>query len=288
MLALVFWRALRAPRQNDARLTYLFIWFAVVLGFYSFSHSKRGVYLLPLYPPLATIIALYIVDAIHAPRSTERMVAILSAIYGALLATAGAALLLALAIVQMWPSALISLLSSVGVIGADLTGLLRATTSAHLALSLALPAATMALGAYLLRSIATPHKLVLGISTGVILLALTANTIVVPAIATTLALKNFTADVLKAVDDQPIGYLLDLDYDVAFYSRRTIPIVSFKDANKPNYLLCWDSIWAQAPATLRGEYQIVMTSNPTELDGSGRILLLKKTSASAPDEGTNV
>ena len=66
---LVLWRALRAPRKADSRLTYLLIWFVVVLGFYSFSHSKRGVYLLPLYPALATIIALYLVDAIDAPAS---------------------------------------------------------------------------------------------------------------------------------------------------------------------------------------------------------------------------
>lgn len=287
MLALVFWRALRTPRQNDARLTYLFIWFAVVLGFYSFSHSKRGVYLLPLYPALATTTALYIVDAIDGPARTQRLVAFFSSMYGAVLATVGAALLLAFATVQIWPSALTSLLRTVGLADVDLTGMLRTTASADLALSLALPAATIALGAYLLRSIAAPHKLVLGISTGVILLALTANTLVVPALANTLALKNFTADVLKAVDDHPIGYLLDIDYDVAFYSRRTIPIVSFKDPNKPDYLLCWESIWAQAPANVRNEYQIVMTSNPTELDGSGRILLLKRT-APVPAEGTDV
>ena len=103
--------------------------------------------------------------------------------------------------------------------------------------------------------------------------------IVVPAIANILALKNFTADALKTVDDHTLGYVLDIDYDVAFYSRRTIPIVLFKDANQPDYLLCWDSIWAQAPANVQSEYQIIMTSNPTELDGSGRILLLKRTAA---------
>jgi hypothetical protein len=287
ILALVLWRALRAPRHLDARLTYLLIWFAVVLGFYSFSHSKRGVYLLPLYPTLATIVALYIVDTIDAPACTERLVAFFSAMYGVALALAGAASLLAFATIQIWPSAMTSLLRAIGV-AIDLAGMLRVTTSAHLALSLALPVAAIALGLYLLRSLARAHKLVLGISAGVILLALAANAVIVPAIANTLALKSFTADVLKAVDARPVGYLLDMDYGVAFYSRRTIPIVSFKDANKPDYLMCWESIWAQAPANLRNEYQIIITSNPTELDGSGHILLLKKTTAPSPAEGADV
>ncbi len=90
ILALVLWRSLRAPRKADSRLMYLVIWFVVVLGFYSFSHSKRGVYLLPLYPALATITALYLIDAIDMPASTARLVAFLSSLYGAALAMAGA------------------------------------------------------------------------------------------------------------------------------------------------------------------------------------------------------
>jgi hypothetical protein len=157
-------------------------------------------------------------------------------------------------------------------------------------LSLALPLAAILLGVYLLRSTNAVHKLTLGIAAAMVVLALAANTIVVPAIANTLALKKFTADVLKTVDDHPVGYVLDIDYDVAFYSRRTIPIILFKDAIKPDYLICWEGIWAQAPANVQSEYQIIMTSNPTELDGSGRILLLKKTATptSPPASDGNV
>ncbi len=106
---------------------------------------------------------------------------------------------------------------------------------------------------------------------------LAANTVVVPAIANTLSLKNFTGEVVKTVDDHPIGYLLDMDYDVAFYSQRTIPIVLPKDPDKLDYLVCWENIWQRYPADARAQYQVITTSNPTELDGSGRMLLLKKT-----------
>ena len=79
-----------------------------------------------------------------------------------------------------------------------------------------------------------------------------------------------------------------MDYDIAFYSRRTLPIVLFKDTDKFDYLLCWENIWKQGPANVQAEYQIIMTSNPTELDGSGRMLLLKKVAAPKSSRASDV
>ena len=279
ILALVIWRALRAPRKTDSRLVYLLIWFVVVLGFYSFSHSKRGVYLLPLYPALATITALYLVDAIDAPGTSARLVAFFSWLYGAVFAIAGAAALLALAMLWLWPSAIAALFRTCGISELDFTHALRISAASRMYLSIAIPLAAIATGIFLLRSIKAAHKMTLAIAGGIGLLALAANVVVVPAIANTLALKTFTADALKIVDDHPLGYLLDMDYDVAFYSRRVVPIVLFKDADKFEYLMSWENIWTQQPAAAHAQYQVVMTSNPTELDGSGRMLLLKRVAA---------
>ncbi len=276
ILALVIWRALRAPRKADSRLIYLLIWFVVVLGFYSFSHSKRGVYLLPLYPALATISALYLVDAIDAPAVSARLVAFFSSLYGAVFASVGAAALLALAMLWLWPSEMAALFRTCGINELDFTHALRASAASHTYLSIAIAMAAIATGAFLLRSLQAAHKMTLAIAGGIGLLALAANVVVVPAIASTLALKTFTADALKIVDDHPLGYLLDMDYDVAFYSRRVVPIVLFKDAARFEYLMSWENIWTQQPATAHAQYQVIMTSNPTELDGSGRMLLLKR------------
>jgi 4-amino-4-deoxy-L-arabinose transferase-like glycosyltransferase len=281
MLALVLWRALRAPRQSDSRLAYLVLWFLVVLGFYSVSHSKRGVYLLPLYPALATMLALYIVDAIDAPASSARLVGFFSPLYGATLAIAGAGAMMALAALMIRPSMVAWILNAFGMTELDFAGALRASASSHLALSLVIPVAAIALGIYLLRSSGTASRMTIGIAAAMGLLALAANTIIVPAIANTLSLKNFTADVLKAAGSHSLGYLLDMDYDVAFYSRRTLPIVFLKDRDNPDYLLCWDNIWMKFPADRQSEYRIIMTSNPTELDGSERLLLLQKAAAPA-------
>jgi 4-amino-4-deoxy-L-arabinose transferase-like glycosyltransferase len=281
LLALVIWRALRAPRRLDSRISYLLIWIVVVLAFYSFSHSKRGVYLLPLYPALATLTALYIVDAIDAPASTERLVTFFSRLYGAALALVGIAVLLALVMLHIFPPALASILRPLIAIEAAFTDALHAVIASYLPIAIAIPLAAVALGVYLVGSAKSPHKLTLAIAGGIGLIALAANLIVVPAIANTLSLKDFTADAIKTVGDHPVAYLLDMDYDAAFYSRRTIPIVNFQEPNKPEYLFCWDSIWAQPAAGVQHDYQIIMTSNPTSLDGSDRLLLLKKITAPA-------
>ncbi len=285
ILALVFWRALRAPRRHDSRLAYLLIWFIVVLGFYSFSHSKRGVYLLPLYPALATITALYIVDAIDAPSSTARLVAFLSSMYGAVFAIAGGAATLALAMLWLRPSAIASIFGASAIKDSAFTEALRASAFSHHAISIAIPFAAMALGIYLLGGTRAAHRMTFGIAGAMGLLALAANTVIAPAIANTLALKDFTAEVMKAVDDHRVGYLIDMDYNVAFYSGRTIPIVLFKDADGFDYLVCWENIWTKYPAAVQAQYQIVITSDPTELDGSGRVLLLKRV-AGAPANPT--
>ncbi len=287
ILALVVWRALRAPRKADSRLMYLLTWFVVVLGFYSFSHSKRGVYLLPLYPALATITALYLVDAIDAPATSARLVGFFSSLYGAALAIAGAAALLSLSMLWLLPSESAAVFRDCGISELEFTHVLRASAASRVYLSIAIPLAAMAMGIFLLRSSKAAHKMTLAIAGGIGLLALAANVMVVPAIANTLALKTFTADALKIVDDHPLGYLLDMNYDVAFYSRRVVPIVLFKNAGKFDYLLCWESIWAQQqPASARAQYQVIMTSNPTELDGSGRMLLLKRVTA-PPNPGSS-
>jgi 4-amino-4-deoxy-L-arabinose transferase-like glycosyltransferase len=282
ILALVFWRALRAPRANDSRLSYVLIWSAVVLGFYSFSHSKRGVYLLPMYPALATVTALYIVDAIDAPAPTARLVAFLSSLYGAAIAIAGSAATLGLAMLWLWPSAIASMLDLFGVTERSFTNALRAATFSHPAFAVTVPIATLMLGVYLARSGKAAHQLTLGIAAAMGLLAIAANVVVEPAIANTLSLKTFTADAVKTIGNHPVGYLLDMDYDVAFYSRRTIPILLFKNADQADYLLCWENIWEQRPTGALANYQVIMTSNPTELDGSGRMLLLKKIASPSP------
>jgi hypothetical protein len=118
--------------------------------------------------------------------------------------------------------------------------------------------------------------MVFAIAATMVFVTVAVNVIVVPAIANTLSLRDFTNRAMKVVDDSPVGYLNALNYDVAFYSRRTIPIVSQKDPNLPPYLIAWRTLFDALPASKRNRFEIVMVSNPTSLDGSDQMLLLRQ------------
>jgi hypothetical protein len=85
---------------------------------------------------------------------------------------------------------------------------------------------------------------------------------------------------MKIVGDSPVGYLGALNYDVAFYSRRTIPIVSHRNPGMPEYLIAWRAIFNALPASKRDRFDIVMVSNPTSLDGSDEMLLVHQRAGS--------
>ena len=75
----------------------------------------------------------------------------------------------------------------------------------HVDLVLAYRKRTLALGAYLIRGAKRAEKMAIGVATGMGLIAIAANAVVVPAIANSLSLKAFTADAIKTVDDRSLG-----------------------------------------------------------------------------------
>ena len=107
-----------------------------------------------------------------------------------------------------------------------------------------------------------------------VFITVTVNVVAVPAIANTLSLRDFTAQALKVIGQSPVGYLGALIADVAFYSRRTIPIVSQHALDMPEYLIAWRTLFDALPAVKRVGFDIKMVSNPTSLDGTDEMLLL--------------
>jgi hypothetical protein len=159
---------------------------------------------------------------------------------------------------------------------------LRACASSQLAFALIVPAFTVALGVYLFLGTRTAQKLTFAVAAAMALVTIGTNAVVVPAIARTLSLEPFTAEVLAAADGHSLGYLQALDYGVAFCSRRNIPIVKRKAPIKPDFLICWEDIWNDLPDSKRAGYRVLITSNPTNLDGSARMLLVGKIGAPPP------
>ena len=112
-----------------------------------------------------------------------------------------------------------------------------------------MPLAVVVLGVRLIVTRPLVERIVLAIASAMVFVTVAVNVVVVPAIANTLSLKEFTDHAMKVVDDNPVGYLNALNYDVAFYSRRTIPIVSQRDPDMPEYLIAWRTLFDALPAS---------------------------------------
>jgi hypothetical protein len=193
----------------------------------------------------------------------------------------GSAALVALAMLVVSPRQVADLLHAAGISAVDFPRILISTVGAHLIFALAMPLAVVVLGVRLIVTRPLLERTVLALAAAMVFVTVAVNVVVVPAIANTLSLKDFTEQAMKVVNDSPVGYLGALNYDVAFYSRRTIPIVSQRDPQIPQYLIAWRTLFDALPATKRDRLEILMTSNPTSLDGTGEMLLLRQRAGSA-------
>jgi 4-amino-4-deoxy-L-arabinose transferase-like glycosyltransferase len=276
VLPIVGVEAMHAPRPLDSRFKYFLVWFAAVLVFYNLPQSKRGVYLLCMYPALATLFAVYIRQAIAHPAPARVLVHWISRLSGFAMLMLGSAALVALAMLFTSPAKFAELLQAANVRATAFPNVLFSTVREHWVLALAMPLAVVVLGVRLIVTHPLVERMVLGIASAMVFVTLAVNVVVVPAIANTLSLKTFTDHAMKVVENKPIGYLNALNYDVAFYSRRTIPIVSPRDPDLPEYLISWREMFDALPPVKRSRFDVVMTSNPTSLDGGDEMLLLRQ------------
>ena len=274
LLPFIALQTTRQPRAVDPRLRYFLVWFVAVLIFYNFPQSKRGVYLLCLYPAAATLVAVYIRDAILNPDATRSSVFWMMRLSGLAMLLVGAAAPGALTMLSFQPDAVARVFAAVNVRAPSFQHLLEHTIHDQWFVSIAMPFEIIAIGLFLIRSRPRIERLVVAVTAAMLFITVAANVVVVPAIAETLSLKGFADHAMKVVDGNRVGYLNALNYDVAFYSRRIIPIVSLKDPNLPEYLIAWKSLFDALPETKRSRFDIVMVSNPTSLDGSSEMVLL--------------
>ena len=218
-----------------------------MLIFYNLPQSKRGVYLLCMYPAFATLVAIYIRQSIMRPAPARAVAHWIARLSGFAMLLLGSAALVALAMLVAWPLEFADLLQAASIRAPAFPRILIATVGEHWILALAMPLAVVVLGVRLIVTRPLLERTVLAIAAAMVFITVAVNVVVVPAIANTLSLKDFTEQAMKVVDDSPVGYLGALNYDVAFYSRRTIPIVSQKDPEIPQYLIAWRTLFERAP-----------------------------------------
>ena len=281
LLLLAIVQAVRHPRRLDSRLGYLLVWFLVVLIFYNLPQSKRGVYLLALYPALATILALYLSDAITHRAMIARPLRAFTRGFGVFFIASGALAVLGLALLFAAPSAIGYLLTTCGIMLDQLPAALRTSAHQHGIVSLVLPLIAIATGVYMLRARPRIETIFSALTVGFVAIVLAVNLVVEPAVANTLTLKGFAATTMRIANGSPIGYWGSLDYDFAFYSGRNIQFVTnpnsqidFVVSSANDYRLMW-------PA-MRARYQPVLRTGPTDFDGGGQMVLLKRIDSPQP------
>ncbi|MGH7948159.1 MAG: ArnT family glycosyltransferase, partial [Candidatus Binataceae bacterium] len=275
-IPLVVVQAVRGDRRIDSRVGYLIIWFVVVLVFYSFAQSKRGIYLLALYPALATLSAVYLNDAMRRDSYAPPLMRVTSLVAGLGFVCAGAAGIVAASLMVAWPSAFEALLRVARINAGGFGAALRDAAFGSWYLVAPLTVICVIVGVMLLRGRTSVPRLVGCIATGFAAASIATNLVVLPALGNALGLKNFASDVRKIVGDRPAAYLHGLNYGFAYYSGRNYPVINARDATSMPYLIAWTSSWTSLKPDRRAPFEVVITSNPTELDGSDTMVLLRR------------
>jgi len=269
----------KQPPKVDGRFSYLLVWVLTILVFYNLPHSKRGVYLLALYPALSVIVAVILSETCEFPSSVvERWTGVFSRAAGAFFTAAAVSALIGCAMLFFWPEPLRWGLARFGILVRELQLALRSAASEHWLATVLIPLAMLAVGARMLVSHGpSMERMVAGIAAGMVAITLAVNLVIEPAIANTLSSKGFAAGVRERAGSQTIYYFGSLDYAFVFYSGRDVKFVSV-DA-PPELITGSEEQWPLMPANFRVHYRVLLRSDPTELDGSGRLLLLRRTNA---------
>lgn len=261
----------------NSRFKYLVIWTATVLIFYNLPRSKRGVYLLALYPALAALTALML-NAVRARAGDSPRVMRLTALAeGLAFAAIGLATLACeTGIWLLGAGFLTSVMRPLGVRVPELSVQLSRAIDGLPAIAIVLPAVVCASGAYLVLMQLDIDRLFTAILAATSCSILAAHLFVVPAIANTLTLKYFTRESMKIAGDHTMVTLGATNFDFAFYSGRNILLGSPDHTHEADYFICWQRYYRLLPDASRRQLAIVLVSPPTALDGSGRMLLLKR------------
>ena len=216
-------QAFERRARFSPRIIYLAIWVVAVLVFYSFAASKRGVYLLALYPALATLVGTSIAHAVRDPstriRTFTRAAAILA---GIAMLLCGVAALVGLAVLIVAPTSMRDFLAFWGIGAEGFVPALSSNISEQWALAALAPVTLEVLGFIALRKVSSLGRLIGLVTTAVAVGVVATNFIVIPAIAETLSMRDFAHEMINIVASDRVGYLGALDYDVAFYSGRNI------------------------------------------------------------------
>lgn len=275
-VGMALWRDRRGVDRHDPRL-FAVLWIVAVFTPYALATSKRGVYLLPLYPAVCLLLGWWAARLVRGLTPTRWLPHLLAPIAWAL---AGA--LAALALVAAAQAAGLPLLDSVAAMldrGAALD--LRSVASAdclRLAawLALAAAAAVTLAGAVALRRWAVGLTAIVLCTIAVVVAV---RAVILPAVATGQTRRPFAAALRRAVTEPPTLLSTDsLDYATLFYWGAALPEYDrTSGAPRPRYLLVSERAWLRLSPAERSDYQRVPGLRIERANGQGYVVLLQRT-----------
>jgi 4-amino-4-deoxy-L-arabinose transferase-like glycosyltransferase len=209
--------ALRRLGRDDVRaLRFALVWIGTVFVFYSAARGKRGVYLLPLYPPVAAVLATGLARALRtAPRRPRAaLVALTAGVAG------GAAVLLLPRAPASWASAV-----GAHIGGADADRLPFALAIVYRE-GITIAAAVLALAGFVAALLAARRPVERLVALGGLAVAWIVGLTFLGTLplARTLAPRDFAARVRSVVlPDDHVCALGDVPDTLRFYLRRSLP-----------------------------------------------------------------
>lgn len=270
----------RRPPDLRHLITHSLVWSAIVFGFFSLSDSKRGVYLLPMYPAGAVLLGRWLADVWEDSPGSPFLRWLQQALAGALFLVAGA-----IAIAFAFESVGIS------VWGAIVAPILSELVDPKLAVSLqrgfARQAGSIAAHAAVLCAMAAtllwaaqqgrPRTAVAALFAAVISLLVLVQHAVMPAVAMASDRRPFAEHLLAVAGARPIMTAPNFDAALVFHLGGTVPVVKpeAKPPSAGSIVVISRRDWnALAPAQ-RAHYEAVPAAAIPKQNNQGPLLVVQ-------------
>lgn len=265
------WRERRGLTLTDARL-YLLVWIAVVFAFYAVAASKRGVYLLSLYPAAALLLGWWADEQSRALADEDRWMARLFRWLGWAL-TGLVALLFVVVLLEGLGAPLCLLIqgwlpNSAQPYAPWISETLR--SGRWMLLALLFMAAVSLQGGMRAAAAARWTGMLGGLFGATAALIMSVNLVILPGIASHESFRSLMAGVRQVVGpDRDLCFFKTFEYGAVFYWQDHISTCADTwVAGAPRYQLMERDEWERMRAAGRGQYEQVSFADGTAADSS--------------------
>jgi 4-amino-4-deoxy-L-arabinose transferase-like glycosyltransferase len=288
--AVAVWLWRRRGTLEARSVLFPLVWLAVVIGFYSLSAGKRGVYILPAYPAAAVLLAACVAEPVPRTAPSRRVLAASAVAGGAVVAVAVAVAAAAVAGAALGHDPLALVARALHARDRENLDLVRGVLATAAPALLAALAVATAAGVAALRAAGRGARVRAAAGVAAVALALVAVAVhvVEPALAARRTLRPFAARVRGLVPDgDALAFYAVEDFGMFFYAGRPIGVLGGRlpDAasGKRVHVLVWEDEWQRLGPRQRGRLVPVATSDGIGPARDGRLMLMRLL---PPDSGS--